>query len=187
MRRISVEAGHVIAAAGHEAAALGASEAGAEHLLLALLGSEDRVVRECLATLVTREQVMAWIEGANPDVHFDADDAEALSTLGIDLPRLLGKLEEAFGSEALSGPSPRRPGPPRRSVARLGSAVSAAVEAALFEGLADRNGQIEPAQLLLGLLRSAAEPAATMFAALGLDYESVRRCLLAGGGSATAS
>src|SRR5438270_192963 len=151
--------------------------------LAAAAGSADarvglRAVLALRRLLETLDRLQVG-EGALGDA-----DAEALRAIGIDLPAVLAKLEEAFGPGALDPPCPE----PRRGLLRRRrpSAPSAGtripfvprakkvLELALRESLALGHNYIGSEHLLLGLIREGEGMAARILTEAGVSLDDLR-------------
>lgn len=174
-KRMSADAKMLLLIASSEAAALRAEQVGGEHILLAcstLNGSPAKgyldqrgADRAKIATLLTPT-------GGQSPVSFDDDDAEALLTLGIDLPQLLERLEGNLGSTAQQEARPqRRPGPARRSRYFADCARSTS-QRATAEAATLRSKAVEPGHLLLSVLREPATCCRDLVSALAVDYDT---------------
>src|SRR3954469_9365903 len=144
-----------------------ASEIRPEHLLMSLLDQ-----RGCLALTVLdgldvqpgelRAELdrrrLKYVDG------LDADDAEALAAIGIDLDEVVRRIDRNLG-----GTSIRRNRQPRFS--RDSKKV---LELALREALALRHNYIGTEHLLLGLVRGGDRVVADTIAAFDLDHRTLR-------------
>jgi ATP-dependent Clp protease ATP-binding subunit ClpA len=177
-RRLSSAGRGIIIAATHEAARLEAEETEPEHFLLALFTGPPSTAQSYLADHgLTRRIVEEALRDAADgwDITFDAEDTAALTALGFDLPVLLDRLEERFGSEAASTPRRRRPGP-RRLAAGLSRATTQLIKAALLEAVVTDTA-MGPEHLLLAILRDPTPTCADLAAAYDLDYDDARAYL----------
>jgi ATP-dependent Clp protease ATP-binding subunit ClpA len=136
--RLAVE--EAVAAARGE----GAAETRPEHLLQALLEDEESLGCRVLADVgappwEVREALLRsrgqYVDG------LDADDAEALRTIGIDLAEVVRRI----------GPGPR--GGRGHGRPRFGRPAKKVLELALREAVALHHGHIGTEHLLLGLVR----------------------------------
>jgi ATP-dependent Clp protease ATP-binding subunit ClpA len=164
--RFTKQARAVVVLAREEAAALGASAIGPEHLLLGLAGGESRA-SEVLASLglghdVLRGELVRSGSGL---------DADALASIGIDLDEVRRRVEESFGPGALGG---RRSG-------RLPftSKSKKALELALREALALGDNEIGAEHVLLGVMRDPGARVDAVLARRGQTPEAVRAAALA--------
>jgi ATP-dependent Clp protease ATP-binding subunit ClpA len=169
-----------VVAAQDRARELGHSEIGAEHLLLALLADETGVAAQVLQDLHVDESALrAEVQAVN------SPDAEALSTLGIDLDEVRRRAEATFGAGALSRPRRQRRGLFGRRYSSGGhlpftDEARSALERSLHEAVALRHAYIGSEHLLLGLLSTTAGTAGRLLSRVGVtaDAESVRQLVL---------
>ena len=154
----------------------GAGETRPEHLLRALLDDSTsltvRVLADAGAPLVDlRDELdrrrLQYVDG------LDADDAEALRVIGIDLDEVVRRIDRNLGG----------PVPPCREP-RLSRGSKKALELALREAVALKHGHIGSEHLLLGLLRGGDRVVADTFAAFSLDAREVRRRVASAVGAA---
>lgn len=157
--RFTRRARQTVITAQDEARRLRHRQIGSEHLLLALtLDEEGAAARSVLAELgLTHESAegqLLRIRGS------EALDAEALSSVGIDLEEIRRRVETQFGPGALDEPTP----PIRRRLPRLsqigggipfGDDAKLSLEIALREAIRLHDGDIRSAHILLGLLRAS--------------------------------
>ncbi len=103
--RFTAEARQVVVDAQHEARRLHHGSIGTEHLLLSLLGRQTPSSAVLARHGLTKQDVAQAVIGhvRNGDL-----DAEALTTLGIDLDAVRDRVESAFGPGALDDPFRRR-------------------------------------------------------------------------------
>jgi len=127
---------------------------GVQHVPAALLLEPDGVGGRVLADLgVTLEGARTAAAG-DPAAQQAADDgldADALASLGIDLGAVRSRVEEAFGSGALSGPVGRR----RRGHIPFDREAKKTLELALRQSLRLRHGYIGTEHILLGAAMTA--------------------------------
>ena len=155
--------------ASEEARELCDRETGSQHLLLGVLqaaGAELSAVVEGYG--LTADGVRARLaELSTGDASFD-EDADALSTIGIDLRAVRESVSRTFGDEAfgnaLSRSGRRRRHRGRRSFSHGAKKV---LELAVREALAHRDTEIRCEHLMLGILRSGEK------SAIGLITEHV--------------
>jgi len=174
--RFTEKARYAVVVAQEEARQRTADKIGTEHLLAALFAVPDTPAVQVLARL--------GVDG--PTVHAEIDrlrpagrpplDAEALSTLGIDLDEVRRQVEEAFGPgaldrtrAALGGKGPRRFGhiPFER-------AAKKALELALREAILLKHNWIGTEHLLLGLLHTETGAAHHILTGRGLSLAATR-------------
>jgi Clp amino terminal domain, pathogenicity island component len=129
LERFTSDARAVVVGAREAAAGLGHNFIGCEHLLLALAGDEGEVGLALRDQGVTQPRVRAEtlrLVGPGRGISlFDVLDRDALASIGIDLDAIRGKVEQAFGPDALVAPPGRRPRG-RRWRRRRGAAAAAA-------------------------------------------------------------
>src|SRR5215207_2601594 len=103
--RFTFEARQTVVGAQHEARRLHSGRIGTEHLLLALLIQPTPSAAVLARHGLTRDAVSDAVRGyvGNGDL-----DAEALTTLGIDLDAVRSSVEASFGPGALDRPSDGR-------------------------------------------------------------------------------
>ena len=180
--RFTRQARDVVVRARQEASQLGHPQVGTEHLLLALLSPDAGVPHAVLRRAgVEPARVRADVErlvGA-PRRILSAEDAAALSTVGIDLDAVLARLEESFGPEALhrACPPPRRRLPWRRrpSRERFAPRAKKVLELSLREALRLGHDHLGSEHILLGLLREGSGLAAQILTKAGIDLDDLRR------------
>jgi ATP-dependent Clp protease ATP-binding subunit ClpA len=153
--------------AAAEARALGHNYIGTEHLLIALLARPSGAAAVALRRLgVGRDEVHDRLLGKLASPPKPRVDAEALTTLGIDLDRVRGRIEEAFGPGALE-----QAGAGCMSVSpRTKLALAYAVEEARCETVGDNH-------VLIGLLCVERSLAAGVLAEFGVSLGDVRVAL----------
>ncbi|MFI7588027.1 Clp protease N-terminal domain-containing protein [Spongisporangium articulatum] len=156
---------------------------GTEHLLLALTadpGPGGTAVRE-FAPGLDAAAVRAAIERLVPSPRplLDAQDAEALRSVGIDLDAVLARIEETFGPAALERPKPRRGWfrrtPVEPPVGRFVPRAKKVLELALREALRLGDGEIGSGHLLLGLLREGEGLGVRILVDAGVDLAALRQ------------
>ena len=179
-----------------EARSLRHNYIGTEHLLLALLASQEGPAARVLNRLgVGREEIrdgVIEIIGLGP---LQEPDAAALDAIGIDLHEVRRRAEQAFGPGALERAretrSIGRPGKARRRRwprRRCGETTSGdrlpltprakkVVELSLREALQLGHNYIETEHILLGLLREGEGIGALLLRKAGVDYDRARRGL----------
>ncbi|MFL6132906.1 MAG: Clp protease N-terminal domain-containing protein [Nocardioidaceae bacterium] len=170
--RFTKPARAVVTAAGEYAVEATASEVRPEHLMRGVLDQEGCLAIEVLAGLgapvgelrtVLDSTRMRYVDG------LDADDAEALRAIGIDLDEVVRRIDRNLG-----GTSIRRNRQPRFS--RDSKKV---LELALREALALRHNYIGTEHLLLGLVRGGDRVVADTIAAFDLDHRTLRTAVAA--------
>jgi ATP-dependent Clp protease ATP-binding subunit ClpA len=169
LQRFTRNARVAVMLANEEARELGDRETGSQHLLLGVLqaaGSGLSAVVEGFG--LTAEGVRARLAGSSTrNTSFD-EDADALSTIGIDLRAVRDSVARTFGQdafdEALSRSGRRRR---QRGHMSLSHGAKKILELALREALVHKDTEIRCEHLLLGILRSDEK------AAIGLITEHV--------------
>jgi ATP-dependent Clp protease ATP-binding subunit ClpA len=165
--RFTKPARAVVTAAGEHAVESNASEVRPEHLLLGVLDQQGCLALEVLVGLgapveelrtVLDRFRMRYVDG------LDADDADALEAIGIDLDEVVRRIDRNLG-----GARTRRDRQPRFS--RDSRKV---LELALREALALRHNYIGTEHLLLGLVRGGDRVVADTIAAFDLDHRKLR-------------
>ena len=167
--RFTQEARQVVVQAQAEATALHHARIGTEHLLLGLVGQQTPTAAVLAAHGLTRASVLEAVTTLRGDL-----DAEALTTLGIDLDAVRERVESAFGHGALDEPahghgataSGRVPFDPR---------AKKVLELSLREALALKHRHIADGHIALGLLREGQGLAMKVIADRGIDAVELRR------------
>jgi hypothetical protein len=122
LERFTGDARAVVMGARENALGLGHGWIGCEHLLVALAATGGEVGIVLRGRGVTPERVKTEavrLAGAGRGVSlFDVLDRDALASIGIDVDAVRGKVEAAFGPDALTA-APGRPAPARRWADRL--------------------------------------------------------------------
>lgn len=143
-----------------------ARETRPEHLFAALLADE-----ECLAVRVLvdagapAERLHAELDRRRLEYvdGLDADDADALETIGIDLAEVVRRIDRNLGGAVAS-----------RSRPRFARASRKVLELALREAVALRHNYIGTEHLLLGLVRQGDRMVLDTIAACDVDPGSLR-------------
>lgn len=172
--RFSPSAKAAVKAAQHQASQGRASEVRPTHLLQALL-AEDADVTTLLATLGTEPRdLRRALEGHTADLPdgLDADDAEALATIGIDLAEVTRRLGPDLA------PTRRGAHPP------YARGTTKALEFALREAINLGHRAIDGRHLLLGLARGGDRTVTDALAACALDLPTIRAAVIARGKAA---
>lgn len=147
--------------AAEEARELCDRETGSQHLLLGVLQAAGADLSSVAAGFgLTADVVRARLaETSTSDRSFD-QDADALSTIGIDLRAVRDSVSRTFGDDAfdnaLSRSGRRRR---RRGHTSLSHGAKKVLELALREALAYKDTEIRCEHLLLGILRSGEKTA----------------------------
>jgi len=137
-----------------------------EHLLAGLLDDEHclavRVLADAGAPVAQLRSELArqrrqYVDG------LDADDAEALKVIGIDLDEVVRRIDRHLGGRL-----------PVRARPRFSRASKKALELSLREALALRHNYIGTEHLLLGLVRVEDRVVADTLAAAGIERGSLR-------------
>jgi ATP-dependent Clp protease ATP-binding subunit ClpA len=157
-----------------------------EHLLLALLVDGTAPVARLLtdrgvtATTVRTEIVRRIGVGTEPVPNTEADDAEALKAIGIDLDVVRRTIEKNFGPGSLNLP----PTPPvrrgllrRRRSGTFSDRAKKVLELSLREALRLRHNFIGTEHLMLGILRENNGLAAQILAEAEVDFDDLRDAL----------
>jgi ATP-dependent Clp protease ATP-binding subunit ClpA len=142
-----------------------ADETRPEHLLQALLDDRANLAVRVLAGLgAPVEQVRAELShrrGQYVD-GLDADDAEALAAIGIDLDEVVRRIDRQLG------------GPRRARRPRFSRGSKKVLELSLREAIALRHDYIGTEHLLLGLARCDDRLVADTLAACGVERATLR-------------
>ncbi len=167
--RFTRAARDTVTAAQREARDLHHSRIGTEHLLLGLLDQRSSPVAAVLvAHGLTRTTV---VEGIVAHVGGDDLDADALTTLGIDLDAVRDRVEATFGPGALDGG--KRPG--TKGHIPFSSRAKKVIELSLREAIALQQKTITDGHIALGLLREGQGLAMKIIADRGVDPFALRQ------------
>jgi ATP-dependent Clp protease ATP-binding subunit ClpA len=169
--RFTPEARQTVVGAQIEARQLHSGRIGTEHLLLSLAVRPTPSAAVLTRHGVTHDRVAEAVVGyvGNGDL-----DADALTSLGIDLDAVRSTVEASFGPGALDrppgsrGPSGHIPFTPR---------AKKVLELALREALAMKSRSISDGHITLGLLRESEGLAMRVLADVGVDPVELRRDL----------
>ncbi|MEU1079916.1 Clp protease N-terminal domain-containing protein [Streptomyces sp. NPDC005908] len=178
--RFTKDARDVVKGAVAQAQRAGAGHVGTEHLLLALLDREGSRASFALTALGLgdrREAVREALEEARRRGGLTQAETDALAGLGIDVPEIVARVEEAHGPGALSGSRARGRWPGHRPFDRAAKDVLAG---ALRTATARRHRHIGDEHLLLALTTRPGVPAEVL-ADHGVTYASVTRVLYGDG------
>jgi ATP-dependent Clp protease ATP-binding subunit ClpA len=179
--RFTGEARHVVVEAQEEARTRKADEIRTEHLLAALYAVPDTAAPDNLALTVLerfgveKADVLREIDrlhtGAQP-----ALDAEALSTIGIDLDEVRRQVEEAFGPGALDRTRAALGGKAGRLFGHIPfeGPAKKALELALREAIRLGHDYIGTEHILLALIHTEGGAAHHVLAARGVRLEPAR-------------
>jgi ATP-dependent Clp protease ATP-binding subunit ClpA len=155
--------------AQEEARELCDRETGSQHLLLGVLEAAGEELSAVLTGYgLTADVVRTRLAESSPgDTSFNGD-ADALSTIGIDLGAVRDSVARTFGSDAFDK-ALSRSGRRRRPRGRISFSHGAkkALELALREALAHKDNEIRCEHLMLGIVRGGDK------AAIGLITEHV--------------
>jgi ATP-dependent Clp protease ATP-binding subunit ClpA len=184
--RFTDQARAVVVQAQEESRGLGHGYIGTEHLLLALLDPSAGATAGLLTDAgvdapAVREAVQRHL--TQPRTPLTAEDAEALKSIGIDLERVLDRLEATLGPGALRPCTTRRRRRFRRRRPTGGHIPFTArskkvLELSLREALALKSGHIGSEHILLGLLREGEGLAAMVLVEQGVDLKALRAATL---------
>jgi ATP-dependent Clp protease ATP-binding subunit ClpA len=186
--RFGQRARDVVVGAQTQARGLRHPYIGTEHLLLALLdpavGAAATVLRDAgIEAPRVRQEVQRLVGMGRPPL--TAEDAEALSAIGIDLPAVLARIEDTLGPGALivaRPPTRRRRLLRRRRLAPCAVPFSArakkVLQLAVREAFARHEDQVAPEHLLLGLLREGRGLACRVLRDAGADLNQLRLATL---------
>ncbi len=167
--RFTRDARAAVLDAQEEARELGHSEVGTEHFLLALANPDTSrgtavLLNQAGATYAQIRDALVHLVGSPAKLVSD-QDAEALSSIGIDLDAVVARIEESFGPGALT-PKPGR--------VRFSKPAKVALQLALREAVRLKTGAIASETLLLGLLRAKGTTAARILGEIGIDMAGLR-------------
>ena len=174
--RFTDKARRAIVIAQEEARERKADEIRTEHLLAALLAVPDDVAVEVLERFeVDPDTIGAEIDRLRP-VGRPPLDAEALSTLGIDLDEVRRQVEEAFGPGALDRTRAALGGEGPRLFGHIPfeRASKKALELALREAINLKHDWIGTEHMLLGLLHTETGAAHHILTGRGLTLAAAR-------------
>ena len=176
--RFSSEARATVIGAQQEARRLGAERIDTEHLLLGLLDQDGPAAAVLTRHGLTRDAVTAAVLAHTGGEDLDA---EALSTLGIDLDAVRSTVEEVFGPGALEGPGSRRR--QKRGHIPFTPRAKKVLELSLREALAMGSKTIADGHIALGLIRDGQGLAMKVLHDRGIDPQVLRAELRAALGS----
>ncbi|HEX5090808.1 MAG TPA: Clp protease N-terminal domain-containing protein [Nocardioides sp.] len=149
----------------------GASEIRPAHLLESLTVRDGILAMQVLADLgAPGDEVRRVVGGLRSRYadDLDAEDAEALKLLGIDLDDVLSRIEGDLGERAGRG---------RGGHTRFTKQSKKVLELSLREALRLGDGFIGSEHILLGLMRSGDHTLLRVLAAFDLDPDDVRRAI----------
>ncbi|MGY1721302.1 Clp protease N-terminal domain-containing protein [Blastococcus sp. SYSU DS0552] len=166
--RFTQEARDVVVGAQAEARELRHPRIGTEHLLLGMLARPATTAARALTGHgITHDDVVAAVRANRGGDELDAD---ALSSLGIDLDAVRDRVEEAFGAGALDGP--RRKG--AAGHIPFTPRAEKVLELSLREAIAMKSRTITDGHVLLGLLREGEGLAVKVLHDRGVDLPALR-------------
>jgi ATP-dependent Clp protease ATP-binding subunit ClpA len=166
--RFTREARATVVEAQEEARRLASPRLGTEHLLLGLLHQDSPTGAVLGRHGLTHDDVAAAVARASTGERLDAD---ALTSLGIDLDAVRSSVEAAFGPGALDEPSP---GASRRGHVPLTTRAKKVLELSLREALAMKSRSISDGHIALGLIRDGEGPTMRLLADRGVDPGELR-------------
>ncbi|SDT79349.1 Clp protease N-terminal domain-containing protein [Actinoplanes derwentensis] len=189
--RFTKAARDTVIGAQQQAATLGQHTIGTEHTLLALVAGEDPTIRAALHSAAgevdeqfVRAAIIRHLGGDTPAQSIadrDAEDAEVLKSIGIDLEAVRAAIEENFGAGALRLP---RPAPKKKGIfGRLSAGYQhrpfsarnkKVLELSLREALRLKHNYIAPEHIMLGILREGQGLAMLILTERGVDFDVAR-------------
>ncbi|MGY1836219.1 Clp protease N-terminal domain-containing protein [Blastococcus sp. SYSU DS0510] len=169
--RFTQEARDVVVGAQAEARALRHGRVGTEHLLLGMLATPGSTAARVLAGHGVTHDVA--VTAVRTTVAAGDLDADALSSLGIDLDAVRDRVEEAFGPGALDGPRGRRTG----GHVPFSPRAKKVLELALREAIALKSRTITDGHIALGLIREGQGLAMKLLHDRGVDVPALREDL----------
>jgi ATP-dependent Clp protease ATP-binding subunit ClpA len=173
--RFTSDAREVVVGAQDEARRLHHGRVGTEHLLLALLAREGSTSAAVVGRYgLTHDSVADAVRTYAGD---EGLDAEALTSIGIDLDAVRDRVEETFGPGALDRGA-RRGGGAGGHIP-FSPRAKKVLELSLREAIALKNRAITDAHIALGLLRDGGGPAMKVLHDRGIDPADLRRDLTA--------
>ena len=167
--RFTTEARQTVVQAQAEAAALRHPRVGTEHLLLGLVGQTTPTSAVLARHGLTRATVLESVSGLVGDL-----DAEALTTLGIDLEAVRERVEETFVPGALDDPA-RRHSATATGHVPFNPRAKKVLELSLREALVLKHRHIDDGHIALGLLREGEGLAMKVLHDRGVDPTDLRR------------
>jgi ATP-dependent Clp protease ATP-binding subunit ClpA len=171
LERFTRNARAIVVGAQQAAQRANAPEVRPAHLLESLVSTDSVLAMKVLAELgAPGEEVRRVVRGLTTQHAgvLDADDAEALRLLGIDLDDVLSRIDGDLADDG--GPIPRG----HKRFARQSKKV---LELSLREALRLGDGFIGTEHVLLGLLRVGDHTLLHTLAAFDLDPDAVRRAV----------
>jgi ATP-dependent Clp protease ATP-binding subunit ClpA len=164
--RFTKPARDVVVRANAHAADATATEVRPEHLLQGILDQDDCLAVQVLSGLgapavrmgaALERHRLRYVDG------LDAEDAEALGAIGIDLDEVVRRIDRNLGGPA---PTSRRP--------RFSRPAKKVLELALREAIALRHNYIGTEHLLLALVRVGDRVVADTMASCGISAPALR-------------
>jgi ATP-dependent Clp protease ATP-binding subunit ClpA len=174
--RFTEKARQVVVMAQEEARMRKADEIRTEHLLAALFAVPDNLALTVLQGFsIDEETVHREIDRLRPGGPA-AIDAEALSTIGIDLDEVRRQVEQAFGPGALDRTRAAMGGGGRWLFGHIPFERTAkkALELTLREALALKHNYIGTEHILLGLIHAEGGAAHHILAGRGVQLDAAR-------------
>jgi len=174
--RFTKSARAVVIGAQEEARHWHADAVGTEHLLHALLDASDPLVDAVLDGFdIDRDALRYDLDhverGPRPPL-----DADALSTLGIDLDTVRRQVEDAFGPGALDRTRAGR-GRGARGHIRFDRTTKKVLELTLREALRLRHRDLGPEHILLAMLHRETGAAHDLLTARGVELAAARQAV----------
>jgi ATP-dependent Clp protease ATP-binding subunit ClpA len=169
--RFTRNARAVVIGAQEVAARAGAPEVRPAHLLESLAAGDDTLAMQVLARLgATGEEVRRVVRGLNAQYAegLDAEDAEALKLLGIDLHDVISRIDGDLGDRRGLIPKGRT---------RFARESQKVLELSLREAIELHDGFLGTEHVLLGILRQGDTVATETLRAFGLTVDDVRRAV----------
>jgi len=171
LERFTRNARAVVVGAQSVAQRVRAPEVRPGHLLEALAEDDGILAMKVLAGLgAPGDEVRRVVRGLNNTYSdgLDAEDAEALRLLGIDLDAVLSRIDGELSDDC---------GPVPRGHKRFARGTKKVLELSLREALRLGDGFIGSEHILLGLIRSGDHTVLQTLAAFDLDPGDVRRAV----------
>ena len=167
--RFTIEARQTVVQAQAEATALHHPRVGTGPLLMGLVAQETPTSAVLARHGLTRATVLESVGALVGDL-----DAEALTTVGIDLDAVRERVESTFGPGALDDPA-RRHGATGSGRVPFDGRAKKVLELSLREALALEHRHIADGHIALGLLREGQGLAMKVIADRGIDPVELRR------------
>jgi ATP-dependent Clp protease ATP-binding subunit ClpA len=174
--RFTDKARQVVVGAQAEARERKADEIRTEHLLAALFTVPDNLALTVLSAFGVDEDIVTAEIDRLRSGNWSAIDAEALSTLGIDLDEVRRQAEEAFGPGALDRTRSALGGKGRGFFGHIPfeKAAKKAMELSLREAIHLEHNYIGTEHMLLGLLRADGGAAYHILVGRGVRLDAAR-------------